>query len=606
MRNAVKSVSLIFILAISSIAVILPPIQGETQSLLFYEDFSETEIDPDIWAVQEKTELSGYSAYGGAVNLTSGHLELSSDGSAFPWVYTLNNPFPETGDFSVEFNLTFTCLGDWGCGVRVFDDSPTKDADKWTGSILIIQAGDEDPTRGKITVELIDREVYRLYVPGGFKPSADPHIFKLEYSQGNYTVYVDNVPVGTAKSQIRASAIGIGHPPCYYLPFSPQKVAEWGYWGWTSFSIDDIKVTGFESQNSNVLFEDQFSGSRVDESKWEITENTNMSGYPAWGGQINVQNGYVSFSSNGSTFPWVRTVNNPFPATGDFTVEFNVTYTIIGDSGNGIRIYSNPQNPNLYDYANNIFTLWAHDEGETTGVILIELFNKLVYRDYYAGFKPTSPPHIYRLEYSDGNYTVFVDNEAVASNASQLRPTAIGLGHPPIPTLPYPPETTQTWAYWGWTSFNLDSITVNALSDETPQPTQDTNKTTFTVESNSTLSVITFNAQNNEASFNVSGPSGTYGYIRCIITKTMLQNASMLNVYMDNKTVEYSLTELSTDSWQLYFTYSHSSHTINIELQAQTQEQVPTDFTIYAIVLTIAILALLTSGILVLSKRHNS
>ena len=50
-----------------------------------------------------------------------------------------------------------------------------------------------------------------------------PHIFRLDYKEGNYTVYVDNKAVGTAESDIRASAIGMGHPPCYYLPFSHPR-----------------------------------------------------------------------------------------------------------------------------------------------------------------------------------------------------------------------------------------------------------------------------------------------------------------------------------------------------------------------------------------------
>lgn len=610
-----KSLILLLILTLSSFTLALPLANGAQSGskVLFSDDFDGTGVDSSKWVVVENTDMSGYPAYGGNVTVSDGNIALSSNGSVFPWVYTKNNPFPDTGDFSVEFRFTFTCLGDWGCGIRVFDDSPTKDADKWTGSILIIQAGDDDPTRGKMTVELFDKEVSRIYVPGGFKPSADPHIFRLEYSEGNYTVYVDNKAVGTAKSDIRASAIGLGHPPCYYLPFSPQKVAEWGYWGWTALSFDYVTVTSFKTvaPTSNVLFEDEFDGTSVDVSKWLVTKNTGMSGYPAWGGNVAVHDGQIWFSSNGSTYPWVRTLNNPFLATGDFKVEFELTYTVIADSGNGIRIFSNPQVNNEYNWSNNIFTLWAHDEGETTGVILIELFNKVVYKDYVAGFKPASPSHMYRLEYANGNFTVYVDNKAVASEASTLRPTAIGLGHPPISDLPYSPETTQRWAYWGWTAFSMDSIKVtttdtNVVPTASPEPTiQPANgNASFSVESNSTLSAIIFNSETNEASFTVTGPNGTTGYIRCIIPKTLLPNPDLLNLYLDgNKTAGYSLTEHSQDSWLLYFTYHHSSHTIKLALQAPTLP--PTDFTVYAVIVAAAILALLAAGLLVFAKNLN-
>jgi hypothetical protein len=159
-------------------------------------------------------------------------------------------------------------------------------------------------------------------------------------------------------------------------------------------ALSIIAVTSSHAQGtqSNVAFFEGFDG--FDTSKWLVTENTDMSGHPAWGGAVEVKDGQIAFSSDGSTFPWVRTLNNPFPSTGDFEVEFRLTYTVIGDSGNGIRIFSNQQNPNVYESANNIFTLWAHDEGETMGVILIELFNQVVYKDYVPGFKPFTSPHV--------------------------------------------------------------------------------------------------------------------------------------------------------------------------------------------------------------------
>ncbi len=386
-----KALGLLFILAFSSIAVVFSLAQGTQSNVLFYEGFDASQMDSSAWEVQENTDLSGYPAYGGLVNLTDGHLALSSNGSTFPWVYPRTNPFPAEGDFALEFNLTYTCLGDWGSGVWICDDPPTKDADKWTKGILIIGAGDDDSTRGKITIQLLGIEVHRIYVPGGFKPSADSHLFKLEYSQGNYTVYVDNIAVGSAKSQIRASVIGIGHPPCYYLPFSPQKVQEWGYWGWTAFNMDSIKVTATSNETPN--------------------END---------------------------------------------------------------------------------------------------------------LEPTTQP-------LNGNAT-------------------------------------------------------------------------FLVESNSTLSAIAFNSETNEASFTVTGPSGTTGYIRCIIPKTLLSDPNVLNLYLDgNKTAEYSITEFSEDSWLLYFTYSHSSHTIMLTMQTLPQ----TDFAVYGVIVAAAILGLLAAGVIVFARNLN-
>ena len=58
---------------------------------------------------------------------------------------------------------------------------------------------------------------------------------------------------------------------------------------------------------------------------------------------VNLTDGQLAFSSNGSTFPMgLHVISNPFPAAGDFAVEFDLTYTGIGDSGNGIRICGDP------------------------------------------------------------------------------------------------------------------------------------------------------------------------------------------------------------------------------------------------------------------------
>jgi len=78
------------------------------------------------------------------------------------------------------------------------------------------------------------------------------------------------------------------------------------------------------------LFSEHFDGAAVNSEKWVVQENTNMSGHPAYGGSVEVADGYLSFSINGSTFSWVYTRTTPFPSTGDFSVEFNLTYTCIG------------------------------------------------------------------------------------------------------------------------------------------------------------------------------------------------------------------------------------------------------------------------------------
>jgi hypothetical protein len=175
--------------------------------------------------------------------------------------------------------------------------------------------------------------------------------------------------------------------------------------------------------------------------------------------------------------------------------------------------------------------------------------------------------------------------------------------------MPFSPQKVQEWGYWGWTFFNIDYIKVTTTPNVPPNNTSPepvvqplNGNASFSVESNSTLSSIIFNSETNEASFTVTGPNGTIGYIRCIIPTTLLPNPDLLTLYLDgNKTTGYSLTELSQDSWLLYFTYHHSFHTIMLSMQTLPQ----TDFTIYAVIVAAAILALLAAGIVVFARNLN-
>ena len=424
-----------------------------------------------------------------------------------------------------------------------------------------------------------------------------------------------------------------------------------------------LLVSASGEETSSITFSEDFEGSEVDAAKWVVLENTNLSGYPAYGGSVNVADGYLSLSSNGSSFPWVYTASNPFPETGDFTVEFNLTYTCVGDSGNGVMISTGM--PTLdSNWHNKIVTLWAHDEGPDHGVVYMEFFNSLVYRMNIPGFKPSSPPHSYKVTYAQGNYTIYVDGVNVATTQSQQRPTMIGFGNPPNPEVPQSPQTVAEWGYWGWSSFKVDSIKVEAAvnNDTTPHTTQvsvstatemqqlgykigikgnltsegkpvsdariilsyslpgvstwqpiasvttnqlgaysaswiptatgeftikaeyagdqnyagsfdvknisvleSTSKDLFFVESNSTLSSLAFNSTSEEVSFAVSGPSGTTGYVKFIVSKQLVPDASSLKVYLDNTQIEYTVSSVD-DAWLLYFAYPHSTHTITIRM----------------------------------------
>ena len=227
-----------------------------------------------------------------------------------------------------------------------------------------------------------------------------------------------------------------------------------------------------QAAGSEPIFSEHFDGSTVDLSIWQVHEqNLNLTGYPAWGGSVRVADGYVHMSSNGSTFPFMQTLQNPFPATGDFAIQFNLTYTAIADRGAGLMIGNGTPTMDIGPFGtdiwrNRIFTLWAADKSsENHAMIYIELFNRFVYEIDYSGFKPSSPSHLYKLAYTQGVYHVYVNGVEVANAESDVRPTTIIIGTPPIPRLPLSPADTARWAYWGWSSFTVDFISMMQASE---------------------------------------------------------------------------------------------------------------------------------------------
>jgi hypothetical protein len=85
----------------------------------------------------------------------------------------------------------------------------------------------------------------------------------------------------------------------------------------------------------------------------------------------------------------------------------------------------------------------------------------------------------------------------------------------------------------------------------------------FSVESNSTVSSLAYDSQNQRLSFLVNGTEGAEGYTRVTIAKTLVSNITDLKIHFDGIECEYVAEDLG-ESWVLTFTYTHSIHQIEI------------------------------------------
>jgi hypothetical protein len=91
------------------------------------------------------------------------------------------------------------------------------------------------------------------------------------------------------------------------------------------------------------------------------------------------------------------------------------------------------------------------------------------------------------------------------------------------------------------------------------------NQNVFLVESNSTVSALAFNSTSSDLSFTVSGPSGTAGYVKATIAKSLISNAENIEVHLDENQLNYEVTP-NANSWLLTFNYLHSAHQVRINL----------------------------------------
>jgi hypothetical protein len=112
---------------------------------------------------------------------------------------------------------------------------------------------------------------------------------------------------------------------------------------------------------------------------------------------------------------------------------------------------------------------------------------------------------------------------------------------------------------------DIPITTSNPSPTTTPTPTSTPEQNAFLIESNSTVSALTFNGTSSEISFTVNGTTGTTGYVKATISKNFMPNGENIKVYLDGNLVNFSITS-NDDSWIIIFTYHHSTHAVTINV----------------------------------------
>jgi hypothetical protein len=138
-------------------------------------------------------------------------------------------------------------------------------------------------------------------------------------------------------------------------------------------------------------------------------------------------------------------------------------------------------------------------------------------------------------------------------------------------------------------------------------PDQESNSI-FTLNSNSTITQLSFDSESNELSFTASGPSNSHGYVEVYIPKTLIADITNLKTYIDGTPVSFNSQD-QTDSWLITLTYSHSQHHITLQLSnnGQTPVQPPSSnwLTDNIILIAIAGVAIIIATAMTLAFKRS-
>ena len=112
-------------------------------------------------------------------------------------------------------------------------------------------------------------------------------------------------------------------------------------------------------------------------------------------------------------------------------------------------------------------------------------------------------------------------------------------------------------------------VIVTAIASNTTEkdPIPEEENPVLSVQSNSTISELVFDSENNLLAITVTGENGTVGHVKVVLAKALVPDPSKLQVYLDDESVSYT-TESTGDSWILTIHYHHSTHIIKVSLSA--------------------------------------
>jgi len=120
-------------------------------------------------------------------------------------------------------------------------------------------------------------------------------------------------------------------------------------------------------------------------------------------------------------------------------------------------------------------------------------------------------------------------------------------------------------------TLTYEVMNASSKPNPTPRPPQTYCTKNFWIESNSTITVLSYNNKTLELSLTVSGEDGTVGYVKVRILKSMLPSPELAKVTLDGHKVDYALSS-NSNNWFMEISFPHSEHQIKVTMASEAPD----------------------------------
>ncbi|MFQ6040658.1 MAG: protein kinase [Candidatus Poribacteria bacterium] len=202
---------------------------------------------PRIGSVCNSLEWEFYRNYGGIIEIRDGSLFLAShigEGGPFefPFVRTVENPFPKKGNFAVRVKMQYLASRQNGAGFEICCPMPQNQTDRpidYRPSVEVWQ--DNSGVKG-LKIQLLETATFCISESPDLEPHQYEFRFFLDNGQNELQTWVDGKMVGFFRGNYPFKGDFPRPNGMWFGQYLPEKTSL----GWSDFRVDWVEIIELE------------------------------------------------------------------------------------------------------------------------------------------------------------------------------------------------------------------------------------------------------------------------------------------------------------------------------------------------------------------------